>query len=97
MAQIRVTPELMNKTANTVAGLASEWNNRVNGIIGHVQEMGAMWDGEANDAFNQTFGNDVQYFKQLALLLSEYYTAINTAAQAYVAGEQEVAQLVRRR
>lgn len=97
MAQIRVTPELMNKTANTVAGQAEEWNNRVRGIIAHVQEMSAMWDGEANDAFNQVFNNDVQYFNQLAALMNEYYVAINTAAQAYVAGEQEVRGIVTRR
>jgi len=97
MAQIRVTPEMMNRTAQTVQGLAEQWNVRVKGIIVQVQEMSAMWDGEANDAFNQTFGIDVQYFNQLATLMTEYYTAINNAAIKYVAGEQEVAQIVRRR
>ena len=61
------------------------------------QEMDAMWDGTANDSFNQNFQGDLQKFNALTNLMQEYVVAIKTAANNYISGEEEVKSIVTRK
>ena len=97
MSTIRVTPELMRGTAQSVQAKTDEWRVAVTKIYQLVQEMDAMWDGLGNDSFNMVFNGDRPNFDNLNALMIEYYNAIMRAAQAYDAGEQEVKNIVTRR
>ena len=97
MATIRVTPEQMRSSAQRVHGQTNDWRTAISRINVLVADMAAMWDGLGNDSFMNVFREDQPRFDQLLVMMNEYYTAIQTAAQAYDAGEQEVSNIVSRR
>lgn len=97
MAQMIVTPEQMNTIATNIEGKIQEWQSAVQKIYQLHAEMDAMWDGTANDSFNMLFKEDEVKFNNLAALMEEYTAAIKTAANNYIAGEEEVRGIVTRR
>ena len=84
MGKMTVTPQTMNTIANDIENKLKD-------------EMDAMWDGTANDAFNNMFAEDAPKFNNLAKLMQEYSTAIKTAANKYIQGEEEVKGIVSKR
>ena len=52
---INVKPEEMNTVASNIENKISEWQAAVQKLYTLQQEMDAMWDGTANDSFNQNF------------------------------------------
>jgi len=93
----RVTPEQMRSTAQRVQGQIGNWQACVNKINSFVAQMATMWDGRGSVAFNRVFEEDRPRFQQLTGLMTEYVTAITTAANRYDANEQEVQSAVSRR
>ncbi len=96
MAQTLVTPETMITLANGVEEKIGDWNQAVTKIYELANEMDAMWDGTANTAFNTRFDENRTKFEQLSTIMSEYATAIRTAAQNYMTTEEEVTSIVQR-
>lgn len=94
---IRVTPEEMTQASNKVTQNIEQWNAGVDSIYKLTEELDAMWDGLANDAFNQRIGEDRPQYARLGAMMEEYSRAINIAASNYLQGEQQVSELVRRK
>ncbi|MCL2287256.1 MAG: WXG100 family type VII secretion target [Firmicutes bacterium] len=94
MGKIYVTPEQMDASARNVQNYADQWWTAVTNIKQYVEELNAMWDGKASEGFRATFAQDAAYFVKLSELLTEYYTAINTAAIYYAEGEKEIYSIV---
>lgn len=92
-----VKPEEMNTVASNIENKISEWQAAVQKLYTLQQEMDAMWDGTANDSFNQNFQGDLQKFNALTNLMQEYVVAIKTAANNYISGEEEVKSIVTRK
>lgn len=59
-----------------------------------MEELDAMWDGDANEAFNALVTEDKPKFERLAQMMETYKTAIDTAASKYDSGEAEVKNIV---
>lgn len=97
MAQINVTPESMNQIANDIDSKIEEWNEAVTKIYALKDEMDSMWDGTANDAFNNMFAEDQPKYNRLIQLMQEYSKAIKVAANKYIQSEQEVKAIVSKR
>lgn len=97
MAQMTVTPETMATIAGDIDNKIVEWNEAVQKIYKLKEEMDAMWDGTANDTFNNMFAEDAPKFNNLAELMQEYASAIRTAANKYIQGEEEVKNIVSKR
>ncbi len=97
MAQMTVTPETMGTIAGDIEGKIGEWNDAVQKIYKLKEEMDAMWDGSANDTFNNLFAEDAPKFNNLSTLMQDYATAIRTAANKYIQSEEEVKSIVSKR
>lgn len=97
MAQMTVTPETMGTIAGDIEGKIGEWNDAVQKIYKLKEEMDAMWDGSANDTFNNLFAEDAPKFNNLSSLMQDYATAIRTAANKYIQSEEEVKSIVSKR
>ena len=97
MAQMTVTPETMGTIAGDIEGKIGEWNDAVQKIYKLKEEMDAMWDGSANDTFNNLFADDAPKFNNLSTLMQDYATAIRTAANKYIQSEEEVKSIVSKR
>ena len=97
MGKMTVTPQTMNTIANDIENKINDWTDAVQKIYKLKDEMDAMWDGTANDTFNNMFAEDAPKVNNLAKLMQEYSTAIKTAANKYIQGEEEVKGIVSKR
>lgn len=94
MSKITVTPAEMNQIASNIEEKISDWNQAVTKIYSLKDEMDAMWDGTANDTFNNMFAEDATKYNTLSSIMSDYAAAIRTAANKYIEAEQEVKTIV---
>lgn len=95
--KLTVSPEQMNQIAADIDAKIQDWQAAVQKLYTLHQEMDAMWDGTANDSFNNMFNDDLQKFNRLTSFMQEYATAIRTVANNYITGEEEVSAIVTRK
>jgi len=94
MAEIKVTTEGMRSAANDFTAKMGEWEGLVNQIWSLLAELDAMWEGDANEAFNALIAEDKPKFERLYAMMETYKNAITTAAQKYEEGEAEIKNIV---
>lgn len=83
MAQFEIRPMEMRQIAKEIDTKISDWQNSVNRLYQYASELDAMWDGNANEAFNKTFASDKPKYNSLANFMIEYKDAILKAVQIY--------------
>jgi WXG100 family type VII secretion target len=94
---IKVTPEIMRSTADRLQRDSGQWTMLVSKIYAAVDEMNSMWDGLGNNAFHEAFQSFRPSFDKLAVVMTDYNTAIRTAADKYDTGEQTIANIAGKR
>ena len=92
--EIRVNTDNMRSTATVFQAKINDWNSLVQQLWSLMEELDAMWDGDANEAFNALVTEDKPKFERLAQMMETYKTAIDTAASKYDSGEAEVKNIV---
>ena len=92
--EIRVNTDNMRSTATVFQEKINDWNSLVQQLWSLMEELYAMWDGDANEAFNALVTEDKPKFERLAQMMETYKTAIDTAASKYDSGEAEVKNIV---
>ena len=92
--EIRVNTDNMRSTATVFQEKINDWNSLVQQLWSLMEELDAMWDGDANEAFNALVTEDKPKFERLAQIMETYKTAIDTAASKYDSGEAEVKNIV---
>ena len=92
--EIRVNTDNMRSTATVFQEKINDWNSLVQQLWSLMEELDAMWDGDANEAFNALVTEDRPKFERLAQMMETYKTAIDTAASKYDSGEAEVKNIV---
>ena len=92
--EIRVNTDNMRSTATVFQEKINDWNSLVQQRWSLMEELDAMWDGDANEAFNALVTEDKPKFERLAQMMETYKTAIDTAASKYDSGEAEVKNIV---
>ena len=92
--EIRVNTDNMRITATVFQEKINDWNSLVQQLWSLMEELDAMWDGDANEAFNALVTEDKPKFERLAQMMETYKTAIDTAASKYDSGEAEVKNIV---
>ena len=92
--EIRVNTDNMRSTATVFQEKINDWNSLVQQLWSLMEELDAMWDGDANEAFNALVTEDKPKFERLAQMMETYKTAIDTAASKYDSGEAEAKNIV---
>ena len=92
--EIRVNTDNMRSTATVFQEKINDWNSLVQQLWSLMEELDAMWDGDANEAINALVTEDKPKFERLAQMMETYKTAIDTAASKYDRGEAEVKNIV---
>ena len=97
MAEItRVSPSEMKDIANRLINeLISEWDAKKKALYTAVAELDPMWDGVANDTFNQQWADTEPKYAELLRVMQEYADAIIKAADRYQTTEETVDGIVR--
>ena len=96
MAEIRqVEPEVLRSAASTMDNLIGQWAEAVQKITSLKEGLDSMWDGLANDQFNQRWENDLNKYNRLQVILESFRRAIIEAAEKYEQYEQDIANVVK--
>lgn len=72
MAKIELSTEMMRQAANDFAGKIGDWSSMKDEIWALLGELDAMWDGEANEAFNALIAEDEPKFTRLLEMMETY-------------------------
>lgn len=70
-------------------------NSNLNSMFGEIKELDAMWDGQANQAFNIQFNNDYEMMKTVCTNLQKLIESLEYARAEYIKCEQQVGSAVR--
>ena len=95
--EIRVNTDNMRSTATVFQEKINDWNSLVQQLWSLMEELDAMWDGDANDTFNAMIEEDKPKFTRLEEMMNLYKDAITKAAGKYEEAEGEVSQIVKTR
>lgn len=88
MAKINVTVSELFNAVNLLNERNGSFRGKVVEMAGLESELGAMWQGEANNAFRTAFNNDRQAWDNFAKLVDQYIATLKSIADRYVQTEE---------
>lgn len=97
MANMEITPSMMNQVASDIKTKIDEWNAAVKQIYQLQAELDNMWDGAANEEFKKMFAEDQPKYERLTKMMNEYQEALIVMANNYVQGDNEAKAIMSRR
>lgn len=89
MSFIQVTAQELRNKASELSGLNSRFNSEIENITTCQQNLNTMWEGEAKDAFNQTFIRDKGNMDNFKNAIDQYIEALMVVAQRYEEAESK--------
>lgn len=97
MAKYEVTVAQLKSVKGELESYNSEFRNRVKDLESKQQELKAMWQGDANDAFNAAFEGDKDKWEQFANLMEQYIAALEQIAARYEQAEAANVDIAKQR
>ncbi len=88
MAEIRVTAAEVRKKAEELRSLNSQFQQKVEALVGSEQSLGSMWEGEAKNTFHTAFNNDKNQMDSFHTAIEQYAVALDNIAAEYEKREQ---------
>lgn len=67
----------------------------IKGMFDEIRELDAMWDGEANNAFNVQFKSDYEMMQDVCKNIEKILNSMEFAKQEYAKCESSVSSAVR--
>lgn len=92
--EIKIDTIILNRDVDALRGLYNSIRKETDNMYGVVQELNAMWDGPANDAFVQQFNNDYENMKSVLSMVDSLIKCMSSASRDYVSGENRVEDIV---
>ncbi|MDR1299304.1 MAG: WXG100 family type VII secretion target [Oscillospiraceae bacterium] len=90
MAKIRITPETLESQAAKLNGMKEQHEGLYNQIKQLVNDVATEWEGEANQAFTQSFNSNDAAFKKFSQDMESFRQRMIKAAQEMRAAEESV-------
>ncbi|MCD7800106.1 MAG: WXG100 family type VII secretion target [Ruminococcus sp.] len=95
MATFSYDLDAMSNIANQLTDLVQEWDVSKESLYTIYEELDAMWDGHANDNFNEKFvTEDKQKYQKLSEVMNTYINLVKKAIERYTNAEEEVSNIV---
>ena len=93
MAEIRVTPAEVRNKAGELRSLQAKFKDYVGALKTSELSLGAMWEGEAKNAFHAAFTKDTNQMDTFAIVIEQYAKALEEIASEYESKESMNAQI----
>lgn len=90
MAKIRITPETLEAQANKLNGYNEQHKQAYQQIQTLIKDLSSEWEGEAFQAFTQSFAGQEATFKKFAEDIETFRQRMVTAANEMRAAEEQV-------
>lgn len=88
MSRFSVTAAELNNAVSTLNEDNNQFRARVNELMNCAQELASMWQGEANDRFNNALNSDQERWVEFASLIDQYNEALQNIIQIYNNAEE---------
>lgn len=88
MSRFSVTATELNSAVSTLNEDNNQFRARVNDLINCAQELASMWQGDANDRFNNALNTDQERWVEFAALIDQYTEALTSIIQIYSTAEE---------
>ncbi len=95
MALIQVTPDLLRGQANQVRQIRDEHEAAMQKLTSLVNNLNAIWKGEAQDAFVAQYQSMQPTFRQFSELLAEYAQKMDNTANILEETDRSIASQLR--
>lgn len=95
ITEIEMNTGNLQNDINELDRLLGQMSNQKQRLIRNVEEMNAMWTGQANSAFNNQFKVDMENFESMLQTLREMLESLRNAKKEYDSCEQRVASIIR--
>lgn len=89
MAEIKVTSGDLKNRASELRQLNSQFKKAVEDMTATEKQLIGMWDGEAKEAFNTAYTNDVSQMDVFYDTIEKYCQALEQNAAKYESAEQK--------
>lgn len=97
MSRMEITPGMMISVSRDIEESIKGWDTQVAAIYSLYNELAAMWEGPAKEAFQKAYEEDHVKFMKLSEVMKEYKEAIVKMANDYTINENEVKNIMSRR
>ena len=87
MALIRVTAAQLKAKAEELTNLNANLKTNVQELEASEQNLTSMWEGQAKEAFHQSFNNDKIQMGNFSMLIEKYVATMLTIAAKYEQAE----------
>ena len=88
MSRFSVTAAELTNAVSVLNEDNNQFRNRVNDLMTCAQELASMWQGEANDRFNNALNTDQERWAEFASLIDQYNEALQQIIQIYNTAEE---------
>ncbi len=93
--EIEMNTTTLARDIESLEGLVSQLESQMKKMFQSVNELDQMWDGPANDAFNQQFQLDYQTCQAMCDTLKELIDSLWHAGEQYDKCEQNIDSMIR--
>lgn len=97
MPRNTITPAHLTQVANMLAENNNQFRARVNDLMNAAQELAAMWQGDANNTFNNALNNDQERWVAFAALVDTYVETLRRIIETWHEVEGENIGIASRR
>lgn len=85
----------LNSDINNARHSLDYIEKNIKGMFDEIKELDAMWDGDANDAFNVQFNSDYEMMLDVCKNIEKIIVSMEFAKQEYAKCENSVSSAVR--
>lgn len=96
-ARFRVSTSEVRRKANELEGLNNQFKAEVTGLRDENQALGTKFEGDARNAFNNQFTQDMGKFDQFAQGIAKFVEQLRRDADEYDKAERANVDLANRR
>lgn len=87
---IEVDTQLLQRDENSLNEKLGVVRKSLERVYGQMEELDAMWDGPANEAFRQQFAQDREQFEAICKEVQELINSVGHACKEYNRCEAQV-------
>lgn len=93
-SRIKINTNMLNRDIQSIESYLANIEKTIKNMNTEVAQLDAMWDGDANEAFNKEFQDDIRELEKLCKSVKDIINYEKNARAQYDSCEAKVGSLV---
>ncbi len=94
VTQVEIDTTALKRDSVQLKTVINRINSEMDNMFGSVRELGAMWEGPANEALTAQFKIDRENMREVCRAIEELIACMEEASRSYENGERNVMNVV---